>query len=227
MDRRWFLLDINQVNGPFSVPEIEGMLQSVANPLIWGRGLSEWISPMLWREALKDPNFSNPVTAQEPRWKYRSGDREFGPVSYSELIQALKKELDYTGITVWNETTNEWAEIYLVPKVSDELGVSRRVHPRVPIMGTLQCDLPQGSTSVKVISISEGGVGVSSAANFKIGDKFKATLASPNLFISINCIIEVMYVGTEGYCGLRFVNLPMEAKSAVIEYVNKFKELEK
>jgi hypothetical protein len=150
-----------------------------------------------------------------------------GPLSYSELIVTLKRLMNHTGIQLWNDTQKEWQEIYLVAKVSDELGISRRIHPRVPIMGKLVCETPKGQITTKVISISEGGLGVSDASQFLMGEKYKANLTSPNLFVSINCIVEVMHVGSEGYSGLRFLNLPVEAKSAVIEYVNKFKEHQK
>lgn len=225
--KRWFMLNESQVLGPFDEGEIESQVSNVQNPLIWGRGLSEWIPPMQWREALKDPQLAAITSTVEPLWKYRQDDREFGPMPYSEMINALKKIMDYAGIQVWNETTGDWQEIYLVAKVSDELGVSRRVHPRVPIMGTLQCETSKGPVTVKIISISEGGLGASEANQLKIGEKYRSVLMSPNLYVNVNCTVEVMYVGNEGYSGLRFVNLPIESKSAVIEYVNKFKDIQK
>ena len=42
------------------------------------------------------------------------------------------------------------------------------------------------------------------------------------LFVTINTTCEVVYVGNDGYAGLRFVGLPEEFKSSIIEYVRKF-----
>ncbi|MNT95603.1 hypothetical protein D3C72_2375100 [compost metagenome] len=73
-----------------------------------------------------------------------------------------------------------------------------------------------------MISISEGGLGVTEVRNLQIGDRFTGNLNSPNLYMQINAICDVVYLGNDGYAGLRFANLPIEAKSSIIEYVNKF-----
>jgi hypothetical protein len=222
--KRWFIMQENQVQGPYQEQEIEGLISQLQNPLIWGRGLTEWVPPLKWREALKNPALIIQEEA-EPMWKYRIEDREHGPMKFQEMLTQLKKELDHSNILLWNEEKPEWRDIFTVQKVADELGVSRRAHPRVPIMGNLQCEMPDGPVTLKVISISEGGVGVSGTNNLTIGQKFKAVLSSANLFVTVNCTCEVVYVGSEGYAGIRFSNLPIEAKSAVIEYINKFKDL--
>jgi hypothetical protein len=54
------------------------------------------------------------------------------------------------------------------------------------------------------------------------GEKFEATLTSPNLLTQINAAMEVVYVGTNGYAGLRFLKIPSEARAALIDYVKKF-----
>ena len=225
--RRWFVLENNQVNGPYQTDEVEALVPNAKNPLIWGRGLSEWLPTHDWREALKDPSLNTTVTATDPLWRYRKEGLEFGPMAFSTMMEALKSQDDFSDIVVCNETQNEWQELYLVAKICDELGVSRRVHPRVPIMGAITCETPRGIANAKVISISEGGLGTSDAGAFKIGEKYKATLTSSNLYASLNCQVEVMYVGTEGYAGLRFLNLAAESKSAIITYINKFKDLRK
>lgn len=224
--QRWFILQDNQVAGPYLDGEVEARLSQMKNPLVWGRGMSEWMPPANWREAKKNIEAAAPAP-QEPRWKIRLGKIESGPFEWDQFIQELKKHSDFDGILVNNDRQPDWQEVYLVPKVADELGISRRAHARVPIMGTLHCEMSQGAMDVKVISISEGGLGVSGAERLKIGENFRAALVSPNLFQTINCQCETVYLGAEGYAGLRFVNLPVEGKSAVIEYIKKFKDLQK
>lgn len=227
--RKWFYVQSNNVKGPLDVSELENSLQSLGSTvLIWGRGLSEWVPPDKWREFVRlesqNQAAQEPV---EPMWKYRYGKKEFGPLSFHDLIENLRKLPDPQTLSLWSDEFNEWREIYLVAKVADELGVSRRSFARVPIMGNLKCDTEAGVIDVKVISISEGGIGTSHSENLVPKEKFKAVLTSPNLFLSINCHVEVMHVTKDGVAGLRFVNLPIEAKSAIIEYVNKFREANK
>ncbi|KYG65239.1 hypothetical protein AZI87_11810 [Bdellovibrio bacteriovorus] len=222
----WFILSEGQVNGPFDHEEIETRLASAKEPQIWGRGQSEWMNPIRWRQSLKEsfqtlPSASAP---SEPQgfWKVRIEGKEKSPMKYSELIAYLKTLNDFSAVDICADSTGLWREVYAVPRVVEDLGISRRSHPRVPIVGTLNCEGPKGSFSCRVISISEGGLGINDARDLQIGERFEGSLTSPNLYVTVNATCEVVYVGNDGYAGLRFVGLPDEFKSSIIEYVNKF-----
>lgn len=220
----WFLLTEGQVKGPFEQSEIETLLVSAKDPQIWGRGLPEWLPPAKWRQNLKSLLTSPSQNSSETEgvWYVRVEGKEKTPLSYSDLISYLKTLTDFSAVDVRPDSNSPWKEIYAVPRVVEELGISRRSHPRVPIVGTLACSGANGDFTGRVISISEGGLGINDAKNLQIGERFKATLTSPNLFVTINTTCEVVYVGNDGYAGLRFVGLPAEFKSSIIEYVNKF-----
>ena len=143
-------------------------------------------------------------------------------MTLEELVEQLKDYTDLSPVRIWTEGFEDWKEVYQVQKVVDELGISRRTHPRVPIMGSLKCEATAGPMNARLISISEGGVGVNNAVGLQIGEKFEATLTSPNLLTQINAAMEVVYVGTNGYAGLRFLKIPSEARAALIDYVKKF-----
>lgn len=228
LSKRWFFLRSNQVHGPYDLKEIEELSVSDGNGLIWGRGLTEWISFNKFQEYLKSESYRKESQgAIEPQWRYKYDQKEFGPMHYQELLAHLRRLPDPEKLELWSDEFNEWREIYLVAKVADELGVSRRSYPRVPIMGNLICETSRGPIEVKVISLSEGGFGASHGDSLQVGERFKAVLSSPNLFISIHCQCEVLHINKEGYTGLRFINLPTEAKGAIIEYINKFKDAQK
>jgi len=219
----WFILTEGQVNGPFDQDEIETRLASAKDPQIWGRGHAEWMTPSKWRQIVKEITATIPGSAQpQGVWKVRVEGREKSPMKYPELISFLKTMTDYSAVDISPEGSSSWKEVYAVPRVVEDLGISRRSHPRVPIVGTLKCESPKGEFTCRVISISEGGLGVNDAQNLQIGERFEGTLTSPNLFVTINSTCEVVYVGNDGYAGLRFIGLPTEFKSSIIEYVNKF-----
>lgn len=223
--KRWFLLHEEQVTGPYADQEIENKLSNTKNPLIWGRGQSEWLPPDKWRLALKSLLDQQALEQQLHRqWKMQVDHKELTPMTLDELIEQLKDYKDLSPVRVWTEGFDDWKEVFQVRKIMDELGVSRRSHPRVPIMGTLKGHAPSGDVSAKVISISEGGLGVNHAKDLQIGDKFPVSITSPNLYLEINANIEVVYVGGDGYAGMRFLGLPNEAKSTIIEYVKKFQQ---
>lgn len=229
----WFLLQEGQVSGPFDRSEIETALNSKTSRgdiLIWGRGQAEWLKPDKWRNHLNSDASQNnshgkgsPDKTQQEKWQIRVEGKEHPPMDYDSLMAALRKIKDFSAVDLRPSSSSHWKEIYSVQKVVDDLGISRRAHPRVPVMGSLTIekkdDLPQ---VVKVISISEGGLGVNEARDLKIGQKFSGILESPNLFVTISSTLEVVYVGQDGYAGLKFVGLPEESKSSIIEYVKKF-----
>ncbi|MBC7371514.1 MAG: PilZ domain-containing protein, partial [Bdellovibrionaceae bacterium] len=211
---RWFLLLDGQVTGPFADPDIETRLAAGPNEaLIWGRGQSEWMAPDKWRVMLKALLAQSALeNSRASVWKMRIDHKELTPMNLDELVEHLKDYTDLSPVRIWTEGFEEWKEVFQVQKVMEELGISRRTHPRVPIMGTLKTDASAGAVTAKVISISEGGIGVNSASGLQIGEKINAAITSPNLFIPIHANLEVVYVGADGYAGLRFLALPNEAK---------------
>ncbi len=228
-DSKWFLLTEGLVTGPFSKDDVETRLTISSNPLIWGRGQQEWMGPDRWKQHLKDAD-SQAIKAKgnsDRMWKIRVAGQELRPMNHDQMIDFLRTQKDYSEIQIWTEGYTDWKDIYQIHKIMDELGVSRRQHPRVPIMGSLTCEGATGNLTARVLSVSEGGLGVTDAPQMKIGEKFKTILKSPNLYTPIHSTVEVVYIGGDGYAGMKFVSLHPESKSAIIEYVRKFTDLKK
>jgi hypothetical protein len=227
---KWFLLRDGQVSGPFSKDDVDSRLTLGSSPLIWGRGQTEWVSPDRWTQLLRDAESQDrraKSAAAERLWKIRVSGQELKPMNHDQMIDFLKTQKDLGEIQIWTEGYTDWKDIYQIHKIMDELGVSRRQHPRVPIMGTLTCEGATGNITARILSISEGGLGMTEAPQVKIGEKFKTILKSPNLYTPIHATTEVVYVGTDGYAGMKFISIHPESKSAIIEYVKKFTELKK
>jgi hypothetical protein len=224
--KRWFLLLDGQVSGPYGDQEIENRVDNTTDPLVWGRGQSEWLPPDKWRLALKTLQAQQAVEQEHSRhWKMRVNNKELTPMKMEELIEHLKDYTDLSPVRIWTEGFDDWKEVFQVRKIMDELGISRRSHPRVPIMGNVKGQASFGELHAKLISISEGGIGVNSSKGVQIGEQIPAKVSSPNLFVEINTTLEVVYVGADGYAGMRFLTVTGEAKSAIIEYVKKFQQV--
>lgn len=199
------------------------------NPLIWGRGHNEWSTVDRWQRLVKENEQPDrrSKSGSDRLWKLKVAGVEMTPMTHDQMIDYLKEQKDLGEIQIFTEGYSDWKDIYQIHKIMDELGVSRRQHPRVPIMGILTCEGTTGNFNARVLSISEGGLGVTETPNVKIGEKFKTILKSPNLYTPIHSTVEVVYVGNDGYAGLKFAGLHSESKSAVIEYVKKFTDLKK
>lgn len=226
VEKKWFLLLDGHITGPFAKTEIDATASN-SSQLIWGRGQSDWVGYDKWLRFLRDHEEADRRNRQasERLWKVKMNGQELRPMPHDQMVEFLKSKTDLSEILIWTEGYSEWKEIYQIHKIMDELGVSRRQHPRVPIMGSIVCEGTTGNFEAKALSISEGGLGITGTPPVKIGEKFKTMLKSPNLFAPIHATAEIVYVGNDGYAGLKFVGLHSESKSAIIEYVKKFQEL--
>ncbi len=224
--RKWFILAQEVVHGPYEKGAVPAELTKHTSPLIWGRGQIDWLNPEQWNKAMQDFDATLARSRQQidREWRLRVRGQELTPMVYSEMIDHLKSLTDYNDILIWTEGYAEWKEIYQIHKILDDLGVSRRRHPRVPIMGQVEFESPAGSFSGRALSISEGGLGATDTPPVRIGDKFKIVLKSPNMFGPLHATAEVVFAGSDGYAGMKFSGLPMESKSAIIEYVKRFTE---
>ena len=229
MTNQWFVIVDGIVRGPMSAAELESSLSAWSQPLIWGRGLAEWVGPNSWKNQLESlgrqesTRVSTSVDSDRT-WKLKIDGREYPPLPYESMLEALKSRDDLSDAWVWTEGYSDWREIFQVHQIADELGVSRRKHPRVPIMGTVDCESSERKYQLRALSISEGGLGASDGQNVQIGERLKIILRSPNLYGPIHASVEVVFAGLDGYVGMRFVGIQAESKSAIIEYVCKFED---
>ncbi|MFN7728696.1 MAG: PilZ domain-containing protein [Bdellovibrio sp.] len=224
-NQQWFVMSEGKIRGPFNRESLETELPRLVSPLVWGRGQAEWVPPEKWLKVLIEQETSASRTKNPERlWRIRLGDQELKPMTYEMMIETLQGKADYKDTLIWTEGYSEWREVYQIHKVMDELGVGRRAHPRVPIAGQVLCEGATGSFVARALSISEGGLGMTESSHVKIGEKLKVVLKSPNLFTPLHATAEVVFVGQDGYAGMKFIGPQTESKSAIIEYIKKFLE---
>ncbi|MEK6772444.1 MAG: PilZ domain-containing protein [Bdellovibrionota bacterium] len=223
-EKIWFIMKGDQITGPFEKLQAEIELNAAPKCLIWGKGMTEWLTDTEWQDYKNQPQPQ--VVSENYQWKYKFSDETItGPMGYQEMIFSLKKVKDYEDLQIWSESFEDWKSIFLLPSVSDDLGISRRKHSRVPIMGLLEAELDdKGTQSFRVISISQGGVGLSAAKSLKLGANFKGVITSINLNNTIHCDCNVTYAREDGYIGIEFGSLPAESLNTIVEYVKKFEE---
>lgn len=227
--KKWFTQSEGHIEGPWTPEEVDSKVASLKSPLIWGRGLADWLPYSEWRAALKDggATLSEEIDATVADWKIRSLDDqvERGPYTFKDLIKELKDVRNPSSVEISSPNTKGWREVYEIQKVVDEMGISRRAYPRVPMMGHLHYEAEDGThQTAKIASISEGGFTLNEGVSYAAGVAFQATIKSPNLYVEIPCSCEVVYSGPKS-TGVRFRHLLPEGAAAIIEYTNKFKDL--
>ena len=224
--------------------------QNKESTLVWKRGLTEWIKSTKWKtdgvintfipnEATtaptKIPITAIPTSASPDLEKTFSGTTintlykvqlnfvDQPSMTKVELMAFIAKLKDISALSIQNPRTKEWADVYAFPDIVERLGLSRRKHLRVPILanfaGLTGTNAP---VNVKVVTISEGGMGFTEVFNLKIGDTVEGQISSPHFFQPLHVKAEVIYSGLDGYIGLKFSQINDEAKSSIIDYAKKF-----
>lgn len=226
--KKWFFLINNEVQGPYLESEINNLAQKHADGLVWGQGLNEWIRPSDWQKTLNELQqvLSGLQADMTPQWRMKQGEFEAGPFIYDQLLQVLKAHADPAAVLIYQDqdASGGWKSIYSYPTLVEEVGITRRTHERVPISGIFRYEKDGASHDCLLSSISEGGLGLLEAQGLSVGDTVKGVIQSPQLPTAINCSVEALYKQEDGSWGTRFVGLPLEAKSLIVAYTQKFQK---
>jgi hypothetical protein len=227
-EKKWFSMIGEQISGPFTGSEIIQKIDvgELKEALFWARGKTAWLNANDFRhQLLKDQeDIKNHLKTQseDRQWKLKNDQTEVTGLSYSQMIDYLKNKPNYAHIMVWTEGYEDWREVYQIHKILDDLGTSRRQHQRVPIDGMVAIEHLSGSLVCPLTSISEGGFGAKDCFKLSIGETLRGTINSSQLATKVYFAAECVYTGTEGYIGIRFINISTESKMMIIEYVKKF-----
>lgn len=145
-------------------------------------------------------------------------------MSKDELLKLISQQQDVSVVSIQDPISREWKDVYNFPEIIEKLGLSRRAHPRVPILAQFNGKSShQENFTARIITISEGGLGFTEVFDLKIGDQVDGLISSPHFFIEMPIAGEVIYSGLDGYVGIKFTQINEESKASIIDYVNKFK----
>lgn len=144
-------------------------------------------------------------------------------MSKNELLALIAKQEDVSVIAIQDPKSKEWKEVYAFPDIIEKLGISRRKDPRVPILAQFTGRTNRNPQfAARIITISEGGVGLTEVHELNIGDDVEGQMTSPHFFQPVNFRAEVVYAGLDGYIGLKFNQINEESKASIVDYIKKF-----
>ena len=231
MKRSWFVHKNGLVLGPFLESEVTNQLSAGALDkacLVWSRSTSEWTPLEQW-DVIKNGSLVSAKSEAARVWYCDSGSGEsLGPITEVELVQLLRGFENLDNIKLWTEGMKDWSRIFDLPNVLDLVGISRREHPRAPIIGQAALTLlePGARTQMAPLqTISIGGLGARMAeGGLSRGDRVQILIKSPDLGATVHASGVVMYVARSGVLGLRFVEISAEARALIFDHVRKFSD---
>ena len=219
-----FTFHQGRVRGPFA-PESFDLQRLASDCLIWQTGLREWLPPNLWEKQNLSP-METPLPPPPPvrHWRVRIVDQDYGPIRYGEMLDLLKGREHYDHIWIWTEGYKDWQNIFGFHKLMDDLGLGKRQHPRVAIKGEVEMKSESGLHRARLISISEGGLGLGQFQGLQVGLILNLVVRSPALPGPLVAKAEIVYIENESYAGLKFSEISAETKNQIINYVHSARE---
>jgi len=115
-------------------------------------------------------------------------------------------------------------------KQTEPSGAERRVHPRIPVEGTVRYRLMRGGQSglrqetSRLHNVSTGGVCLSGAAGIRPGDILRIEFTLPDGDGPVSALAEVTWAGpsgSEAKIGARYVAIREDQARSVTEFVSK------
>lgn len=163
-------------------------------------------------------------TIEKFRVQYDFVDK--GEMTKEELTTFAAKQDDISKISIFDKKDKEWKEIYSLSDIVQRLGLTRRENQRVPILahfsGSLLGSGKESKINARVITMSQGGMGITDNFELKLGETIQGQLSSPHFYSPMTLTAEVTYAGLDGYVGLKFVNMNDEMQALVMDYIKRF-----
>ncbi len=228
MKAQWFIHREGAVLGPFTPADVEKQISSGhfnSECLVWARGSNEWLPMSQWKSLVG--RMADPAkTVAERVWYCDSGaGQPAGPLTQNELIDHLKGLNRWDIVTLWGTGLLKWLPLFEVPEVMDLVGISRREHPRAPLLGQVALTPSGTSTPAQILpslTISVGGMGLKNAGFLQRGDRVQIAIRSRDIPTVIHVTGEILYVSRIGDAGVKFIDLSPEARALLTDHIQKF-----
>lgn len=221
MGLKWFVQKDEVVEGPVTTEDVQTRLQTgqlSSQNLIWGKGLESWRRLEWWMQELPRLATASHIELAPEMWHYALSGKSFGPFVKDALIQELKTCDALGEVMVWTKGMKEWAPLFEFHELLTAIGVNKRQFPRAELSGKCIIKTVESTLVGQLVSISEGGCGVQIDGGLVAGQAVTLELQSSAFRAHVHAKAEVRYV-SGGIVGLRFTNVSMETKGAIVQYV--------
>jgi len=226
MEVKWFVLQDNQISGPFSTEELDGLVTGSrlhVDAMVWWRGMRDWKPAKVW--STLRPDLQAPVanSSDVPQWYFENAGQLHGPYSFDEMLPRLIEVDGLQDARVWSSEFSDWKSIFEVPEIVGQEALGHRRFPRAPINGTVQLTFDDITLDLQLTSIGQGGF-TAEKLDFKnlSGTKIQATIQSPAFNAPMRTLCNFVSLGSNAAADFEFVQISQENQSIVISYVNRY-----
>lgn len=221
MGKLWFVQKGEVVDGPITTEDVQSRLKSgqlTPQHMIWSKGMKGWIRVESW-------SAHSPISEDQTKeiaietWHYAHAGKSYGPFHKPQLVTELKNVSDLYEVMLWTKGMKEWASIFEFHDLLNAVGVNKRQFPRADVNGRAVIKTEDKTFIGKLITISEGGCGVL-AEGLSPGQTINLEMQSSAFREPLHAKAECRYI-SDGFAGLKFVQISSETKSSIIQFVKQ------
>jgi len=219
---KWFLFKNENVQGPFETEEIHKLLAEnsiESDSLIWGAAQDEWSKLDWWKTHLDSLLNSSKQPKEEKLWHLVIDEVSSGPMKRKELLEKIQAQKDKSNILVWTSGMDDWQPIYSVSDLTNELGITRRKHPRIELNGQIVIQYNDQTMIGQLLTVSAGGCGFLCQADIPVGTTIQIQIKSNEIGREIRAQAELRYTSPKGHSGSLFTAINSEEKSILVDFI--------
>ena len=219
-ETRYFFFNFKETFGPILDSEAQHFLdQHQWNEFLFLKeGEKVWQPSDKWSHRSQRPQAQ---LLQSQTWRLRLGGRTSKELTEKELVDSLKSVKDLRSVEVWTKGLLNWEPVFQFHAILDQVGVSKRQHPRVPVSGTVLTENRGLQAEASLTSISEGGFGVQCDIPFQPGVTYACAIFSGDLGgVEHKLQAECVYSSGTNH-GFRFQSSPQELKAQIFSLIEK------
>lgn len=221
--KHWFAFQNEKVLGPFTTEQMRAMVTNgeiSGEQRLWGQPMESWCLAKNWLDRLPAlENRNRPSEIQE--WYFALNGDSFGPFNRATLITELKAHRRANDVMIWTKGMKAWSPIFEFYDLMDAIGINRRAFPRAEIEGRVTIKSGDQVAIGVLEVIGEGGFGAVGLQGLQSGQVISAEIHSKSFPETLHVKAEIRDFTDNGYMGCRFIQISMESKSAIIQYVRQ------
>lgn len=220
---KWFVQKDDLIDGPLSTEDVQSRLQGGhfrAHHLIWSPGQDQWQNIQAWTQALSGLGTTNLAEPERETWHYALNGQSRGPMERATLVAELKALESLAEVMVWTKGMKEWAALFEFHDLLNAIGVNKRQFPRADLAGKAVLKAEGATFIAPLLTVSEGGFGISLDSGLVAGQVVTVELQSPSFREPLHAKAEVRYI-SDGVVGMKFTQINVESRGSIIQFIKQ------
>lgn len=187
---------------------------------IWSLLQMEMMPIAEWQTRLHELLETHRRMVCDPVWRVRHNSSEFGPLTQEKLLMYMMTVEDLSAMQLCYRDEPTWRDIFEFSELLEKVGLAGRKHHRTHFLGEVDISCEgRPLTTCPTVTLSLQGIGLRSPEDLKNGENVQLKITSPSFEKEMLVDAQVLYTGSDGVTGLKFVNIKKQDQGRIFTYL--------